>query len=196
MDLGRELLQRLGQDGANLGLVLVMQAKKRIRTKGADVGGYARLWADTAKLKVWKGRGKNKKQVEIPHYRAGGTPLADTGNLLQSLNGTTKAIQNGVRLFLRGPLYAVFQHHGFTTKGPNIIPFTRAAARGGAKTAINQIEFDIDGKARKKQEAAKKRGEFGYAKHGVTVPARPILAMPSSAKREVARAIARSLGAR
>jgi hypothetical protein len=196
MDLGRELLQRLGQDGANLGLVLVMQAKKRIRTKGADVGGYARLWADTAKLKVWKGRGKNKKQVEIPHYRAGGTPLADTGNLLQSLNGTTKAIQNGVRLFLRGPLYAVFQHHGFKTSGGNVIPFTRAAARGGARKWIKQLQGDAKTKAEGKQKQAMERKEFMYAKNGVTVPARPIFAMPPAAKAELARAIARALGAR
>ena len=176
MDLGSELLRRLGSKGANVALVLVMQAKRRIRTRGADVGGYARLWADTATIKVWKGRGKNRKQVDLPHYRAGGTPLADTGNLLQSLNGTIQHIPNGVRLFLRGPLYAVFQHHGFKTSGGNFIPFTRGAVRRDAK--------------------ALQKGEYFYAKSGVTVPARPIFAMPPEAKAEVARAIARALGAR
>jgi hypothetical protein len=176
MDLGRELVRRLGSKGANVALVLVKQAKQRIRTRGADVGGYARLWADTAIIKVWKGRGKNRKQVDLPHYRAGGVPLADTGNLLQSLNGTIQEIPNGVRLFLRGPLYAVFQHHGFKTSGGNFIPFTRGAVRRDPK--------------------AMKAKEYLYAKSGVTVPARPIFAMPSTAKAELARAIARALGAR
>lgn len=176
MDLGREILTRLRASGAALPMILVKQARQRIRTRGADVGGYARLWADTAKIKVWKGRGKNRKQVDLPHYRSGGTPLADTGNLVRSLNGTFQYIPNGFRLSLRGPLYAVFQHYGFKTSGPNLIPFTRAAAR--------------------KDPAALKKHQFMYAKNGVTVPARPIFAMPKAAKTEVARAIARALGAR
>jgi hypothetical protein len=196
MDLGRELVRRLGSKGANVALVLVKQAKQRIRTRGSDVGGYARLWADTATIKVWKGRGKNRRQVDLPHYRAGGVPLADTGNLLQSLNGTIQEIPNGVRLFLRGPLYAVFQHHGFKTSGGNVIPFTRAAARGGARKWIKQLEGDAKSKAEGKQKQAMERKEFMYAKNGVTVPARPIFAMPSTAKAELARAIARALGAR
>jgi hypothetical protein len=68
-----------------------------------------------------------------------------------------------VKLILKGPLHALFHQHGFKTSGPNRIPFTRRAVRGDAKG---------------KREAL-------YAKKGVTVPARPIFAMPIEARREV-----------
>lgn len=166
------LLKRLQQ--AVVSEILVKQAKARIRDKGADVGGYADLWANRAKpIRVKMGKKKTKM---VEHYRKGGTPLRDTGNLFNSLSSAQVAIADGLRLILRAPLYGIFQHHGFTTSGPNFIPFTRGAVR--------------------KDQRALARREFVIAKHGVTVPARPILAMPLTAKREIARTIARALGAR
>lgn len=164
------LLKRLQE--ADISRILVKQAQARIRSSGSDVGGYAALWADTAKIVV----GKGKRRREISHYRAGGTPLYDTGNLFRSLSSTMTAIGEGVRLTLLAPLYGVYQHHGFSTSGPNFIPFTRGAVRRDPK--------------------ALKRHEYAWAKNGVTVPARPIFAMPSTARAEVARTIARALGAR
>lgn len=164
------LLKRL--QSADVSRILVKQAQARIKSRGSDVGGYASLWADKAKIRV----GKGKRQREISHYRAGGTPLYDTGNLFRSLTSKMAVIGDGVRLTLLAPLYGVYQHHGFTTSGPNFIPFTRGAARQDAK--------------------ALKRHEFAWARNGVKVPARPILAMTNTARAEVARTIARALGAR
>ena len=168
MALRDTLLARLA--ASKVARILVKQAQRRIREKGRDVGGYAALWADTAQLKV----GKGKRARFIDHYRKGGTPLYDTGELFRGLTATQEAVPGGVKLILQGPLHAVFHQHGFKTSGPNRIPFTRRAARG-----------DVKGKR-----------EALYAKKGVTVPARPIFAMPIEARREVARAIARALGAR
>lgn len=171
-EVRRLLLVRLQQSlGAD---ILAKQAKERIESRGADVGGYAELWANRAKpLKVKTG--KNKYRL-IEHYRKGGTPLRDTGNLFNQLKGRIQGIADGVRMHLSAPLYAVFHQHGFRTTGPNFIPFTRGAARRDAK-AINRREFVV-------------------ARRGVTVPARPIFAMPLAARKEVARTIARALGAR
>jgi phage gpG-like protein len=164
------LLKRLRE--ADISRVLVKQAQARIKSKGSDVGGYADLWADSAKITI----GKGKRRREISHYRKGGTPLYDTGNLFRSLSSKMTAIGDGVRLTLLAPLYGLYQHHGFTTSGPNFIPFTRAAARKDSK--------------------AIKRHEYAYARSGVTVPARPIFALPNTARAELARTIARALGAR
>lgn len=164
------LLKRLQE--ADISRILVKQAQARIKSGGSDVGGYADLWANSAKIMV----GKGKRRREISHYRKGGQPLYDTGNLFRSLTSKMSAIGDGVRLTLLAPLYGLYQHHGFKTSGPNFIPFTRAAVRRDAK--------------------ALKRHEYAYAKSGVTVPSRPILAMPNPARAEVARTIARALGAR
>jgi len=168
MSLRETLLARLA--AANISRILVKQAQRRIRERGRDIGGYAALWADTARLKV----GKGKRARFIDHYRKGGTPLYDTGELFRGLSSEQQPVDGGVKLILRGPLHALFHQHGFKTSGPNRIPFTRRAVRGDAKG---------------KREAL-------YAKKGVTVPARPIFAMPIEARREVARAIAQALGAR
>lgn len=164
------LLSRL--QNADVSRILVKQAQARIKSRGSDVGGYAALWADSAKITV----GKGKRRREISHYRAGGTPLYDTGNLFRSLTSKMTAIGDGVRLTLLAPLYGLYQHHGFSTSGPNFIPFTKGATRRDPK--------------------ALKRREYAIAKNGVTVPPRPIFAMPRSARAEVARTIAQVLGAR
>jgi phage gpG-like protein len=168
MGLREDLLRRLA--ASKVARILVKQAQRRIRERGRDIGGYAALWADTARLKI----GKGKKARFIDHYRKGGVPLYDTGDLFRSLTAEQTVIPDGVKLTLKGPLHAMYHQHGFKTSGPNRIPFTRRAARGDAKG----------------------KGEALYAKRGVTVPARPIFAMPIEARREVARAIARALGAR
>jgi phage gpG-like protein len=172
---------------AEIGEILVIQAQTRLETKGRDVGGYAPLWADSAKIliRTKKGRKRSRKKgggrvgevYEMQsHYRKGGKPLMDTMQLFSSMSSRTERMYNGLRIFLRLPLYGIYQHYGFTTKGPNFIPFTRGAVR--------------------RQKSALKRGEYVYAKNGVTVPARPILAMPSERRKEIVRGIAWALGAR
>ena len=170
------LMRRLMTSGVSIAQILVKQAQKRIKDKGSDVGGYADLWANRVgpiKVPVRKG---SKKTKDVYHYRKGGTPLYDTGNLFRSMASRTELLTDGVRLILTAPLYALFHQHGFKTTGPNFIPFTRGAVR--------------------RDPAALAKREFVVARHGVTVPKRPIMAMPETSRREVARTIARALGAR
>ena len=188
MNLRDILLKRL-QGGGGAGSVagiLAKQAAERIRSGGSDIGGYAPLWANTARIMV----GKGKRRREITHYRKGGSPLRDTGRLLQSLNSRLEATGNGCLLILRAINYAILQPKGFPTSGPNFIPFTRKAIKEHAAS---------------KRPKPKRRATSTYpvskpdglvVGKGVTVPARPILVMTPKAKREVARTIARALGAK
>ena len=154
-----QLLQRL--QAAHISEILVKQAKERILSRGADIGGYAKLWADTATLNI----GTEKKPKWIDHYRKGGTPLYDTGELFNSLNSKTTITKNGVSLQMFGSDTALMQHTGFKVKGPVRVPF-------------------------------KDKGKhFATLINGATIPARPIFALPTSAKKEIARAIADALGA-
>lgn len=187
------LLKRLQE--ADISRILVKQAQARIKSGGSDVGGYADLWANSAKIII----GKGKRRREISHYRKGGKPLYDTGNLFRSLTSTMSVIGDGVRLTLLAPLYGLYQHHGFKTSGPNFIPFTRRAVRQGPeafKTKSGEFDLAKITKYEKGHKAALKNREYAYAPNGVTVPSRPIFAMPNTARAEVARTIARALGAR
>lgn len=191
MDIRAILLQRL--QASEVARVLVKQAQARIKARGSDVGGYAPLWADTAKIVI----GKGKRKREQAHYRRGGTPLYDTGDTYRSLTAKSEAISNGVRMTLQGSMIAAMHQTGFRTSGPNFIPFTRKAAR----------EWVVQDEAKRKAGTKRKSKPFNatypiskpaglVAGKGVTVPARPIFAMPETARREVARSIARALGAR
>jgi phage gpG-like protein len=164
----QQLLTKL--QNSNVGLILKKQAQKRIRERGADIGGYAPLWADSARLNV----GTKKKPKFIDHYRKGGVPLYDTGELFRSLTAKTEIIADGIRLILIGSAIAVAQSKGFRIIGAVTIPFTRRAVRGDPKGARENLRVRND----------------------VTVPARPIFAMPETAKKELVRAIARAMGAR
>ena len=164
----QQLLTKL--QNSNVGLILKKQAQKRIRDRGADIGGYAPLWADSARLNV----GTKKKPKFIDHYRKGGVPLYDTGELFRSLTAKTEILADGIRLILIGSAIAVAQSKGFKIIGAVTIPFTRRAVRGDPKGARENLRV----------------------RNGVTVPARPIFAMPETAKKELVRAIARAMGAR
>lgn len=151
--------------------------------RGRDIGGYQPLWADTATIKV---DGKI-----VRHYRRGGVPLYDTGELFRSLSSKQRRTAGGVRLTLLGSLIALWQHMGFVSRAPNWIPFTRAGVRATRKR--------------------KRKKPFGWGRGGsytssdppglvldrmVTIPPRPIFAMPASALQGVARAVARALGSK
>lgn len=131
-------------------------------SRGADIGGYAKLWADTATLNI----GTKAKPKFIDHYRKGGVPLYDTGELFNSLNSITSVTKNGISLQMYGSDIALMQHKGFKVKGPV------------------QVAFKDKGK------------HFATLVNGATIPARPIFALPTTAKREIARAIADALGAK
>jgi phage gpG-like protein len=191
MDIRAILLKRL--QSAEVARVLVKQAQARIKARGSDVGGYAPLWADTAKIII----GKGKRKREQAHYRRGGTPLYDTGETYRSLTAKTEAVSNGVQMTLQGSMIAAMHQTGFRTSGPNFIPFTRKAAK----------EWVVQDEAKRKAGTKRKSKPFNatypiskpaglVAGRGVTVPARPIFAMPQTARREVARTIARALGAK
>jgi hypothetical protein len=191
MDIRALLLKRL--QGSEVARVLVKQAQARIKARGSDVGGYAPLWADTAKIII----GKGKRRREQAHYRKGGVPLYDTGDTFRSLTATTAAVANGVRMTLQGSIIAAMHQTGFRTSGPNFIPFTRKAA----KQWVEQDEAKRRAGTKRKSKPSNATYPISkpaglVAGKGVTVPARPIFAMPETARREVARAIARALGAR
>lgn len=125
-------------------------------------------------------RGKRKKRteylVEVPSYRNGEQPLRRTSHMWRNLNATSEAAQDGFRLTLRGPIYALFQDRGFKTSGPNFIPLTKK----GARHATGRNPAD---------EKMKRGKDYFMAKKGVTVPARPFL-LPT---REDMRMVGRSL---
>lgn len=191
MDIRALLLKRL--QGSEVARILVKQAQARIRSRGSDIGGYAPLWADTARITI----GKGKRKREVTHYRKGGTPLYDTGETFRSLTAITEAVGNGVRMTLQGSMIAAMHQQGFRTTGPNFIPFTRKAAK----------QWVVEDEAKRRAGTKRKSKPFNatypvsspqglVAGKGVTVPKRPIFAMPETARREVARSIARALGAR
>lgn len=186
-ELRKAIIKRLQQ--ANVGQVLASIAQNRIQTKGADIGGYAELWANKARIEVTrKKRGKVIKE-EIKHYRAGGTPLYDTGNLFRSLRGVTTPTSDGVALTLQGSLIAVLQNKGFKTSGPNWIPFSRKAIK-------QQAARGQKSKGRSRSNFVTSNPDGLVVARGVTVPARPLFAWPASAERTLARALARAMHAR
>lgn len=186
-ELRRLLIKRL--QATKVADILAVVAKNRITNRGSDIGGYADLWANRARIEVTKKkRGKTIKTV-IPHYRAGGTPLYDTGNLFNSLNGVTRPISEGAELVLQGSMIALLQSKGFSTKGPNWIPFSRRAMK-------QRATMQKSGKARASRSFVTSNPDGLVVARGVTVPARPLFKWPSSARRQVARAIARAMKAR
>lgn len=184
--LRAELIKRLRQSQA--AMVLSMIAQQRIKARGSDIGGYPALWADTARIKVRRKKGKKTVVTEIGHYRAGGTPLYDTGDLFRSLHGVTQSSPNGARMILRGSMVALLQSKGFKTTGPNWIPFTRAAIKTHAAKGKK-------GKKRARGTYPTSNPDGLVVGKGVTVPPRPLFAFPPSAKQTVARAVAQALGA-
>lgn len=149
--------------------VLVSQAQRRIKASGDSEVQYPKLWADGKTIRIG---GK-----DVLHYRSGGTPLMDTGALFGGLHGNREVTPGGVRYGVRTSHPAddrvgIWQSKGFTTKGPNRIPFTHKGRRGGGKLGE----------------------DFVVARGGVTVPSRPIARMApenvAEIRAEIGRAIA------
>jgi hypothetical protein len=143
--------------------VLVGQAKGRIDNSGDSEITYKGLWADTAHTRSGK-----------PHYRVGGKPLIDTRTTIYDrLNGDFAVFTDALEFFLRGTLHALFHNDGFTTKGPNFIPFTlraRRIHRKGQDPALEGLEEGED---------------YIMAWAGVTVPARPIFRFAPEDREEI-----------
>ena len=145
---------------------------------------FGREWKRKAKLGqnvlFTRQRGKRKKRteylVEVPSYRNGEQPLRNTAFMWENMNARSEAKQDGFNVTLRGPIYAIYQDKGFTTKGPNYIPLTKKGRRHA--------------KGRNPADEKMKRGkDYFMARKGVTVPARPFL-LPT---REDMRMVGRSL---
>lgn len=136
---------------------------------------FGREWKRKAKLGqevvFTRQRGKRKKRTEyliaVPSYRNGGQPLRDTGKMYRAMNALSDATQDGLRVTLRGPMHALYQDRGFSTKGPNFIPLTKKGTRHkkGNKPASEGLKSGRDYFV----TGSKKRPR------GVTVPARPFL---------------------
>ena len=99
------------------------------------------------------------------HYRQGGHPLRDTGQLAasgfireSSIDGDTVTSTIASSAF-----YAIYHQTGFKTSGPNFIPLTRSAMRthrDGARPSDEGLEQGVD---------------YIMAWKGVEVPARPMI---------------------
>lgn len=185
----RELLARLR--AAPVGVRLVAQAKDRIRNSGDSEVTYPDLWASS---------------YEGGSFRAGGTPLRDTGGIYASLDFETKAVTNGQRWALTSPLkHAIFQHFGFETKGPNFIPLTKKARRNWTKLRPLKRAYseavrrrDWVGARRIEKELEQTHGlvegeTYIMAWGGVKVPPRPIFNLPPENRAEIKATIRRSL---
>ncbi len=98
-------------------------------------------------------------------YRYGGAPLQDTGALAASFFIQSKKAGDKVSksVIASSSFYAPYHQVGFSTKGPNFIPLTLKAKRLHVKGANPREEGLVQGV------------DYVIAKHGVTVPARPMI---------------------
>lgn len=112
-------------------------------------------------------------------YRAGGKPLLDTRNhIYNTLHSTgTTPTSTGIKATLRGSFAALYQHHGFKTKGPNFIPLTLHARRTHKPGANPNDEGLIKGQ------------DYIMKWDGVEVPARPIFRVAPEDKKDIIKTI-------
>lgn len=145
--------------------VLVSQATRRVENAGDSQFRYPGLWADG-----------------IPgHYRAGGSPLLDTGKLVNGLHASQdeKDGRFVVHLFTN-ELYGVYHQSGFTTKGPNFIPLTidaRDRYPEFASITARGKDFVVEAEKRGFFRSGPKQN-YIMAWQGVDVPQRKIANMP------------------
>lgn len=164
--------------GGGLRTILRDQAVVRLKNSGDSVVKYRELWATRNSL----------------GYRAGGTPLIDTGRLRNGLQGHSEPIRGGVRLRLASDVpYAKKHQEGFVNKGPNFIPLTKKASRykfegmGFKMMRVSAINAGL-------KEG--KKNDFIILKRDAVVPARPIFNMAPENTRELSNLVASQIGAK
>lgn len=154
---------------ADIGEVLVSLAKWRIANGGDSEHKYPELWATATGL----------------GYRSGGQPLRDTGILMSSITQKTqmKGGSSVVMTLIDGTPdgYGVKHQKGFTNRGPQAIPLTRAAAR-------------VLGEPPHKRREVRNLGlvedeDYIWVKGNTEVPQRKIFNMPPEDVRDIRDAV-------
>lgn len=216
----REILARLR--AAPVGERLVAQAKRRIRNSGDSTVTYPDLWASGVTIQFGSTPGeraglrrkrkgqedagrKRLTRTEGKPFRAGGTPLRDTGALYSTLDHEATNVPGGRRWALTTPMkHALMQQAGYSTKGPNFIPLTKKARRNWTK--LKPLKKAYQEAIRRKDYVGARRVEeqldaagliegttYIMAWKGVTVPARPIFNLPPEDRAEIRATVRRSL---
>lgn len=160
--VSRKILDKLGKAHARL--------MKMLRPNVFTPSSWARV------IKA-KGRVDELKEKATPatSYRKSGEPLRDNGQLAASFFGKSKEINGskGTSIIASSAFYAVYQHAGLKTKGPNFIPLTLKARRMhtlGADPRKEGLEDGVD---------------YIMAWKGVKVPARPIIDYSNPTNKEL-----------
>jgi len=142
--------------------ILRGQAVRRIKNKGDSTHQYPDLWANKVS----------------GHYRSGGNPLQDNGQLMAGLHGEVVSSSDKFTMSLKdGAGYGVYHQYGYKTEGPNFIPLTLKARRIHQKGNDPAEEGLVEGK------------DYFMAWNGVTVPQRKIFNLPPEDVQELKRAI-------
>jgi len=186
--LKREIEFRIGASGKGLAEVIKKQAVRRIKEGGDSEVHYEDLWATQAGIGV----------------RRGGTPLRDTGFLLNGLRSDwSPSGRGGTTLHLIDSTgYGIKHDVGFTNKAPIAIPLSNKGKRlipkesphdikalkgAGLKQAPNKEEAELGSKA------GRKPYDFYVLRKDAKVPARPIINMAPENLREFGRAILQAI---
>lgn len=162
----------------------------------SDATRYARLFrASKSKFRAKQARDsfagpRAKKTVRRPRpgdvyysYRRGGKPLLDTRQGYAAVSTTAEGKLPELTVRVRAPAYMVYQHAGFTTKGPNFMPVSLLAKRIHQKGRNPRAEGLFKGK------------DFWIFRNGVTIPPRPFAKLGPKYMQRVAKTIARSMRA-
>ena len=105
--IAKDQLDKLGQEIAS---EMADQITETFRNSGQPGEPWMPLWADNVE----------------GHYRSGGKPLSDTGELAASFQRPAVSIQGNVLTvtMLSSADYARWHQDGYSTDGPNYIPIT------------------------------------------------------------------------
>lgn len=140
------------------------EAREKVRQKVRE----GKIPQDKIRGKLRKARNVENIARKIaatgnPSYRKGGKPLLDSGALKASINGRVQ--QGPRRIQIGSPLkHALYHQEGFSTNGPNYIPFTKKATR--KPKGMKPDDFDLV-----------PGYDYTMLWGGVDVPARPIFDM-------------------
>lgn len=140
-----------------------------------------------SKVRTRRG-GTRKKAAPKPgkvfySYRRGGKPLKDTGQGYGAIHTRSHGSWPSVAVVVRAPLYMIYQHQGFTTKGPNFVPLSLLAKR------THQAGADP------RAEGLKRGIDYWIFRRGVTVPPRPFAKLGPKYLRRFARSLYLSMKA-
>lgn len=140
---------QLGELGGEIASEMTDQLNESFRNSGQPGEPWKPLWADNVD----------------GHYRQGGKPLQDTGELAASFQRPEVSIQGNVLTvtMVSSVDYARWHQDGFSTDGPNYIPLTIKGKTQHVKGADPKTEGLVEGE------------DYIMAWNGVDVPQRKMV---------------------